>query len=72
MYEQRNREESEFERDALLQSMLAYWSSGPHRDPVPDPLRWEDGRPDLSRFAHWAMFLASAGLVVLTLWWHGL
>ena len=72
MDEKRIVTESEIERDPLLRSTLDYWSSGVRRQNEPDPLRWEEGPPDFSGLAHWAMMLLTVGLVVLMLWQLGL
>ena len=44
MYDSANHVESEVGRDPLLQSTLAYWSSGVQSDAEPDPMGWEDRR----------------------------
>ena len=45
MYQRQNDLDSEINRDQLLQSTLAYWSTAAPLLRVVDPLAWEAGSP---------------------------
>ena len=64
--------ESEVGRDPLLQSTLAYWSSGVRPDAEPDPAGYEAARPDWSGLTRLAVSLIGLCLVGLVLWQIGL
>jgi hypothetical protein len=72
MFNSSNRSDSEVARDPLLQSSLAYWSSGVRPDTEPDPMGWEAERPDLSGITRIAVSLIGLCLAAAALWQLGL
>jgi hypothetical protein len=72
MIDSANRYESEVGRDPLLQSTLAYWSSGARPDAEPDPMGYEAESPDLSGITRAAISLIGVCLVAVVPWQLGL
>ena len=64
--------ESEVGRDPLLQSTLAYWSSGMGPAVEPEPAGYEAERLDLSGLTRLAVSLIGLCLAGLVLWQIGL